>query len=88
VGDRDGARRHLAAGERSAALWRGSAWQGALLEARAHLARAEGDGAGARRLWEEAAECFASAGQPLDERRCRAGASALTGQEPALLPTA
>ena len=88
VGDREGAHRHLAAAERSAALWRGSAWQAALLEARAHLAWADGDGAAAGRLLEDAAECFATAGQPLDEQRCRAGASALPGREPALLPIA
>ena len=37
VGDIDDARHHLAMAERSAALWKGSAWQAAIAEARAHL---------------------------------------------------
>ena len=43
VGDVDDARRHLAVSERSSQGWEGTAWQGAILEARAHLAHAEGD---------------------------------------------
>ena len=42
VDDLAGARRHLAVAEASAARWDGSAWDAAVLEARAHLARAEG----------------------------------------------
>ncbi len=42
VGDIVDARRHLAVAESSAALWEGSAWEAAVCEARAHLARAEG----------------------------------------------
>jgi hypothetical protein len=62
----------LAIAERSAALWKGSAWQAAIAEARAHLHRAEGDGETARRRLREAAELFAAAGQPLDVDRCLA----------------
>ncbi|MGY1670440.1 ATP-binding protein [Geodermatophilus sp. SYSU D00710] len=72
VGDVEAARGHLRAAERSAALWQGTAWQAAILEARAHLAHAEGDPEGGHRLLEQAAECFATAGQPLDADRCRA----------------
>jgi tetratricopeptide (TPR) repeat protein len=74
VGDLDGARRALTVAERSAALWEGTAWQAAVLEARAHLARAEGD-TGWSGLLSEAAEGFAGAGQPLDAARCRAAMS-------------
>jgi DNA-binding SARP family transcriptional activator len=72
AGDLDDARHHLAIAERSAALWKGSAWQAAIAEARAHLHRAEGDGETARRRLREAAELFAAAGQPLDVDRCLA----------------
>jgi tetratricopeptide (TPR) repeat protein len=80
VGDIAGARRHLAAAERSAVLWQGTAWQGALSEARAHCALAEGDENGWRRLLSEAAECFETAAQPLDVARCRAALAAPAGQ--------
>ena len=72
AGDLDDARHHLAIAERSAALWRGSAWQASIAEARAHLHRAEGDAETARRRLREAAELFAAAGQPLDVDRCLA----------------
>jgi DNA-binding SARP family transcriptional activator len=72
AGDLDDARHHLAIAERSAALWKGSAWQASIAEARAHLHRAEGDGETARRRLREAAELFAAAGQPLDVDRCLA----------------
>ena len=70
AGDLDEARRHLAVAERSAALWKGTAWQAAITEARAHLDRAEGDLDAARHRLREAAELFAAAGQPLDADRC------------------
>ena len=72
AGDLDDARKHLAMAERSAALWKCMAWQGAITEARAHLDRAEGDPDTARRRLLEAAELFAAAGQPLDADRCLA----------------
>lgn len=74
VGDIEHARRHLAMAEASVHLWESSSWQASVLEARAHLARAEGDIDGATKLLDEAAVLFAEAGQPLDEVRCRVGA--------------
>ena len=66
----DEARAWLAQAERSAAAWQGTAWQGAVAEAGAHLARAEGDDAAAGRLLTGAVELFTIAGQPLDAQRC------------------
>jgi DNA-binding SARP family transcriptional activator len=72
AGDLDDARHHLVIAERSAALWKGSAWKASIAEARAHLHRAEGDAETASRQLREAAELFAAAGQPLDVDRCLA----------------
>jgi hypothetical protein len=72
VGDLAEARRHLKRADHSAGLWEGTAWQGATLEARAHVARAEGDEERARDLLTEAAQLFEEAAQPLDAARCRA----------------
>lgn len=72
AGDLDEARGYLAAAEQSAALWKGTSWQAAITEARAHLDRAEGDANAARARLLEAAELFAAAGQPLDADRCLA----------------
>jgi DNA-binding winged helix-turn-helix (wHTH) protein/tetratricopeptide (TPR) repeat protein len=66
----DEARSWLVQAERSAATWQGTAWPGAVAEAKAHLVRAEGDHAASRRLLGEAATLFELAGQPLDARRC------------------
>jgi DNA-binding SARP family transcriptional activator/tetratricopeptide (TPR) repeat protein len=73
VGDVDDARRHLAVAERSSKLWEGTSWQGAILEARAHICMAEGDADRAADLLDLAAELFAQAGQPLDAARCQVG---------------
>jgi DNA-binding winged helix-turn-helix (wHTH) protein/tetratricopeptide (TPR) repeat protein len=67
----DEARDWLGQAERSAAAWQGTAWQGAVAEARAHLARADGDDASAERLFLSAAELFDLAGQPIDAQRSR-----------------
>jgi DNA-binding SARP family transcriptional activator/DNA polymerase III delta prime subunit len=74
VGDVDAAQRHLAVATRSAARWEGSAWEAAVLEARAHVARALGDSDEFGRLIRNAATLFGAAGQPRDRERCeRAG---------------
>jgi hypothetical protein len=67
----DEARHHLAVAELSAARWEGTAWQGSVTEARACLARVEGDRAAADVLLTRAAELFDQAGQTLDAARCR-----------------
>jgi tetratricopeptide (TPR) repeat protein len=72
VGDIEDAHTYLAAAERCAELWQGTAWQGAFLEARAHLAQADGNTGGAAGLLAEAAAIFEDAGQPRDASRCRA----------------
>jgi hypothetical protein len=69
-GDLAHARHHLAIAEQSAKLWEGTAWEAALTEARAHISAAERD-ARAPTLFEEAADQFTRAGQPLDAARCR-----------------
>ena len=71
VGDLDEARRRLAEAEGLAAHWDGGAWTAAAMEARAHIAAAEGNRLEAASLFESAAELFATAGQPLDARRCQ-----------------
>jgi hypothetical protein len=76
-GDLPGARRHLVAAERSAVVWRDTAWEAALAEAQAAVAEADGDPGTARTRLQWAAGRFQQAGQPLDAARCR---WALTGQ--------
>jgi DNA-binding winged helix-turn-helix (wHTH) protein len=66
----DEARSWLAQAQSSAATWQGTAWQGAVAEARAYLSRAEEDSAAANRLLADAAKLFEVAGQPLDAQRC------------------
>jgi ATP/maltotriose-dependent transcriptional regulator MalT len=81
AGDLVAARRHLAVATTSATRWDGTAWDAAVLEARAHLTLAEGDQAGFHQLLDEAGRLFTRAGQPLDAARCeRASAMA----EPAI----
>ena len=72
VGDIQDAERHLQVAEKSAAMWEGTAWQAALLEARAHLSCAQGREQDSARLLSEAAELFQESSQPLDAARCRA----------------
>jgi DNA-binding SARP family transcriptional activator/tetratricopeptide (TPR) repeat protein len=75
AGDVDGAVRHLELAERSAELWQGTAWQAAIRESRAHLARIEGDEDSARSMLAAAERGFLAAGQPLDAARCEAFAT-------------
>lgn len=70
VGDVENARRHLAVAEASAARWEGSAWNGAVLEARAHLAWAENRESDFEVLISQAAELFTAAGHARDAARC------------------
>ena len=72
VGEVDRARRHLVVAEQSAAHWAGTAWRAAVLEAQAHLARAERDEAESRRLFGVAADQFERAGHVRAAARCRA----------------
>ena len=72
VGDIQDAERHLQVAEKSAAMWDGTAWQAALLEARAHLSSAQGRDHDSAQLLSEAAELFEEYCQPLDAARCRA----------------
>jgi tetratricopeptide (TPR) repeat protein len=74
AGDLDRARSHLAKAEESAARWEGSAWDAAVLEARAHLAAAEGRDVESETMLGQAARMFAAAGHPLDAERCRGAA--------------
>jgi DNA-binding SARP family transcriptional activator/tetratricopeptide (TPR) repeat protein len=71
VGDLDDARKYVAIAERSSELWEGTSWQAAILEARAHLARAVQDPYQEAVLLDRAAVLFELAGQPLDAARCR-----------------
>ena len=72
VGDLSEAARHLRVAQESAAMWEGAAWPAAVLEARAHLALAEGRPDEAASLAARAARTFRSAGHLLDARRCDA----------------
>ncbi|HEX2064115.1 MAG TPA: hypothetical protein VHE80_06810, partial [Acidimicrobiales bacterium] len=59
------------------AFWRQGGWYAALDEARAHLALAEDDRAGARALLARATSGFEQCGQRLDAARCLAQATAV-----------
>jgi DNA-binding winged helix-turn-helix (wHTH) protein/tetratricopeptide (TPR) repeat protein len=77
----DEAHSWLVQAEMSAAQWHGTAWQGAVREARAHVTLAAGAGTAvddARGLLVEAAGLFDAAGQPLDAQRCRESAETLS----------
>jgi DNA-binding winged helix-turn-helix (wHTH) protein/tetratricopeptide (TPR) repeat protein len=75
AGRLDAAREHLGRAEAVAARWHGTAWQGAVKEARAVLAQVDHDESGARTLFEEAAALFDQAGQTLDAERCHEAAA-------------
>jgi hypothetical protein len=80
VGDLDRARDYIAAADRSASRWEGNAWQGAVLEARAHVLRGEGRVEEAMATLAEAAEVFRRTGQPLDVARCEATPATFVAQ--------
>ena len=67
-GDLPAARSDLAAAERSAVVWRDTAWEAALAEAQAAVAAAGSDPGTARTRLQWAAGQFQQAGQPLDAR--------------------
>ncbi len=69
-GDLDEAHRHLGIAEASAVRWEGTAWQAAVCEARAHIARAEGDHHEAAALLRRAGQLFRAAGHYGDAARC------------------
>ena len=71
VGDLDTARHYADVAERSAERWPGSAWAAAVMEARAHIARAASDPSGCASLLMHAVAGFEAAGQPGDAARCR-----------------
>ncbi|WP_432427074.1 ATP-binding protein [Salinilacustrithrix flava] len=70
AGDLDRADLYLAIAEQSGALWEGTSWRAAIVEARAHRAAAAGDQEEAVALMSEARDLFEVAGQPLDTARC------------------
>jgi DNA-binding SARP family transcriptional activator/tetratricopeptide (TPR) repeat protein len=74
AGDVERAAAYLELAEQSARMWNGVAWSAAVLEARAHLQLASGNRAEGMRLLREAADRFATAGQPPDAVRCAAAA--------------
>ncbi len=88
LGDVERAREHLAAAERSTSMWTGTAWQAATLEARAHLAAAEGLDALSRRLLSQVSRLFAQAGQPRDAQRCQQPLTRAGAERPARALTA
>lgn len=71
AGQVDDARWALERAERSASFWHGSAWPAAIAEARACIARAEGNHDEADDLLRRAERLFVDAGQLLDAARCR-----------------
>jgi tetratricopeptide (TPR) repeat protein len=77
--DLEAAHRHLSVAEESAARWEESAWDAAVLEARAHIARAEGRPRDFEAMLGEAHRRFLASGQPLDAARCGAHLAAAAG---------
>lgn len=78
AGDLARAGAYLAGSEQVAgAFYPTGGWLAALDEARAHVALADGDVAGAGRLLTSAMDAFEHLGQRLDARRCRADLDAL-----------
>ena len=67
----DDARAHLARAQWSSMFWEGTAWPGAVAEAEAAIAAAEGQPRDAAERFAAAAALFEQAGQPLDAARCR-----------------
>jgi DNA-binding SARP family transcriptional activator/predicted negative regulator of RcsB-dependent stress response len=71
VGDLAEARRQLELAESSVARWKDTAWDAAVVEARAHIVATSGDLERARALLVQAQELFAAAGHVLEAKRCR-----------------
>lgn len=69
-GDLEEAHHYLRIAEASAARWEGSAWPAAVCEARAHVARAEGDEPEFAAQLLRAAQLFHAAGHHGDATRC------------------
>ena len=78
VGDLERARFYAERAEESAKGWPGTAWTAAANEARAAIARAEGDLTTAEQLLTTAAAGFRAAGQPTDADRCARAIVALS----------
>jgi DNA-binding SARP family transcriptional activator/tetratricopeptide (TPR) repeat protein len=70
AGELDRADLYLAIAEQSGALWEGTSWRAAVVEAQAHRAAAAGDQEEAVALMAKARNLFEVAGQPLDAARC------------------
>jgi tetratricopeptide (TPR) repeat protein len=75
VGDLEDAHRFLGSAERSVSHWAESSWHAAVLEARATVALAEGDGDRYRALTREAADAYSAVGHADDAARCLTAAS-------------
>jgi tetratricopeptide (TPR) repeat protein len=71
VGDVEQARLRLAQAEVVVDRWGSEALQALVIEARAHLAVAQGDHEAGQRLFDQAATMFQGSGQVLDARRCQ-----------------
>jgi tetratricopeptide (TPR) repeat protein len=80
VGDLERAREYVAAADQAASQWEGNAWQAAVLEARAHILRAEGRSEDAGGTLARAAQLFRQAGQPIDAVRCEVDPATFAGR--------